>query len=192
MNKFFYNQPRNYRHLVTVEGCEPRWSLKPDMRCGISVGGSGGSSTSEKSQQTNSTAGATSPVSNTHTGDALTTSGSGPVVKAGIGSKITFTDGGAINALQEVAQSALNLAGGNAQQVVDSAQAAIDATTASAGQSQAAAQTLLQQQLGAQSSLASNVQSGGASGANKTWLILAGIAAAVFGFIFWLKNKRTA
>ena len=40
MNKYFYCQPRNLRLLsesAELEGCQPRISLKPDMRCGIAV-----------------------------------------------------------------------------------------------------------------------------------------------------------
>lgn len=37
MNSFFYFQPRNFRLMADVEGCLPRTSLKPDMRCGFGI-----------------------------------------------------------------------------------------------------------------------------------------------------------
>lgn len=36
MNEHFYFQPKNFRHQLTeLDGCKPRVTLKPDMKCGI-------------------------------------------------------------------------------------------------------------------------------------------------------------
>ena len=41
MNKYFYNQPHGFRFRLTDgEGCAPRVSLKPDCKCGLSIGAS--------------------------------------------------------------------------------------------------------------------------------------------------------
>ena len=139
----------------------------PDLRCHWSNSGANETkTTSSATQLTGQTSGDNSP---SVTG----------------GGTINVTDGGAISSMATVANNVINSASNQGELIFKLVDNALQTSQSSSTQTVAAMQTLLGQQLSAQSALASNVQSGGQTEQNKTILYALAIGAALVGLIMW-------
>jgi hypothetical protein len=180
-------QKYNFRAELLLEEAPSR----PLFFAPACFGGGSSSSKTDASQPVASSTGDASPAT-AATGDALVTNSTGSVLKTGnlSNSQINLTDGGAIPAIAQIAQSVITAGSQQTSELFEQLQGSLDQNS----QVVAANNALTNAALANNQDLAANAATGGASTASATIIkILGGFAALIFGaLLIWAfsKNKK--